>query len=304
MKILVTGSNGTIGTRLCEQLLEKGQEVSGLDIKANEWQESVDKITAKADLRQPGAFAKAPADADMLVHLAANAMVNPSVENPQLAMDNMQTVFNALEFARKKDIKRFIFASSREVYGNTEQPLHREEDADVEKAESPYSATKLAGEAMVRAYHACYGIDFIIIRYSNVYGMYDNSHRLIPASIRRAARGEPLQVYGRDKLLDFTYIDDSVAGTMLAMEKFRTARNEAYNIAYGRGSTIIEVVEQINRLLGNKSRVVVTEPRAGEVIKYIADISKARERLGYEPKVALEQGIKRAIDWFRQRGLI
>ncbi|RLI97010.1 MAG: nucleoside-diphosphate sugar epimerase [Candidatus Aenigmatarchaeota archaeon] len=303
-KILVTGSSGTIGTRLCERLLESGYEVVGMDIKPNEWNPEINKLTKVADMRDSDAFRGLPGDIGMVIHLAANAMVHPSVIDPTLAMDNMVTVFNALEYARTSGIKQFVFASSREVYGNSGKIKHKEEDAHIDMAESPYTATKLAGEAFVRAYGNCYDMDFVIIRFSNVYGMYDNSHRLIPSSIRRASRGEDLIVYGKEKLLDFTYIDDSVDGVMKAIEAIRTAGNETYNIAAGKASTIVEVVEMINEKLGGKSKVIVKESRTGEVIKYEADISKAKERLGYDPKVGLDEGITRSIEWFRQQGLI
>jgi len=301
--ILVTGSSGTIGTRLCEKLLEKGFEVIGLDQKRNQWNQEVNKITRIADLRDAKAFKGVP-KAGMIIHLAANARVYNSVLDPSLAMDNMKTTFNALEHARKSGIKKLIFASSREVYGNTENPMHREEEARVEMAESPYSATKLAAEALVRAYGNCYGMDFIITRFSNVYGMYDNSDRLVPNYIRRASKGEELHVYGRDKTLDFTYIDDSVNGIMAAIERFDSAKNDVYNIAAGKGSTILEVAELIKSLMKSSSNVVVSGNRPGEVVKYVADISKARQRLGYDPKVGLEEGLRLSIEWFRERKLI
>jgi len=299
-KILVTGSSGTIGTRLCELLMDKGHEVVGLDIKPNKWSDRVDKITVKADLLDPAAFDGLPDGIWTIVHLGAYALVYPLVVEPHKAMENMTMAFNALEYARKNGIGRFLFGSSREVYGNTAEIKHSEADAHVDNAESPYSATKLAVEAMVRAYQNCYGIDFIIIRFSNVYGMYDDSERLIPRSIRRARSGEELEVYGKEKTLDFTYIDDAVAGVMAAIEKFDAGKGETYNLATGSGTTIMEVVETINRLLGGKSRIKVTDPRAGEVIKYIADISKAKQRLGYEPKVSVQEGVKRSIDWYEK----
>jgi UDP-glucose 4-epimerase len=302
MKILVTGSSGTIGTRLCEQLLEKGHDVVGLDSKPNEWRQAVDKITVKADLLKPNAFDDIPEGIGMVIHLAAYPFVYQSVQNPQLAMDNMAMTFNALEYARKNGIKRFMFGSSREVYGNPEETVRKEDDARIEGTESPYAAMKLAGEAMVRAYQQCYGIDFVIIRFSNVYGMYDKSDRLMPKSIRRARAGETLEVYGRDKLLDFTFIDDSVSGVVAAIEKFddNGIRNETYNLAIGKPSTILHVVELINKSFGDKSKISVTNARPGEVIKYTANISKARERLGYNPKVGIEEGVSRAIKWYKK----
>ena len=302
MKILVTGSSGTIGTRLCEKLMEKGHEVIGLDIKPNQWNKEVDAITIKADMRKIDFFDKLPNDINMVVHLAANALVYPLVVEPSLAMDNSLMVFNSLEFCKKNNIKSYIFASSREVYGNTDKIEHSEDDVRVDHAESPYSATKLGSEALVRAYENCYGINFVIIRFSNVYGMYDSSDRLLPKCIRRAKVGDGLEVYGNEKMLDFTYIDDAINGVISAIGKFQNAKNEAYNLATGSGSTILYVVEKINELLGRKSQIKITVPRLGEVIKYIAVIDKAKSKLGYNPKVDIDEGIEKTIEWYGKNG--
>jgi UDP-glucose 4-epimerase len=303
-KILVTGSSGTIGTRLCEMLFEKGYDVVGLDNRSNEWSTKIDKITVKADMREASAFDGLPEGIDTIIHLGANALVYPLVVEPARAMDNLAMLFNALEYARKNNIKQFMFGSSREIYGNSSQVIHKEEDVRLEGSESPYAATKLGGEALIRSYQECYGIDFIIIRFSNVYGMYDSSDRLIPRCIRRARTGQALEVYGREKMLDFTYIDDAINGVIGAIEKFDNAKNQAYNLATGTGTTILSVVEKINQSFGNKSRINITDPRTGEVIKYIADISKAKARLGYDPKVNIDEGIKRSIEWYGKNGVV
>jgi len=300
-KILVTGASGTIGTRLCEKLLERRHDVIGLDNRPNKWNPAIDKEVIKADVRRPDAFADVPAGVETVVHLAANALVYPLVREPRKAMDNMEMVFNALEFARKNGVKEFIFGSSREVYGNSERIERKEEDVALERSESPYAATKMAAEALIRSYKECYGIDFIIIRFSNVYGMYDDSDRLIPRCIRRARKGEELEVYGRDKLLDFTYIDDAVNGIVSAIENFGKAKNETYNIATGRGTSILKVVQLINTAMGGKSKLKITDSRTGEVIKYIADISKAKRTLGFYPKTTIEEGVRKSIQWYENQ---
>lgn len=224
-KILVTGSNGTIGTALCEALMEMGYKVEGIDIKQNNWSEKVDRITAISDLRDRNCFSKLPGDFDMIIHLAANARVYNLVVNPGLARDNFEILFNILEFSRLKNIDRFIFASSREVYGNSGKVFHNEEEAYVKNCESPYTATKIGGEALVHSYHQCYDIDFVILRFSNVYGKYDDSDRVIPAFIETAKQNKDLIVFGEDKLLDFTYIDDCVDGIIKSIENFDGVKN-------------------------------------------------------------------------------
>ncbi len=302
MRILVTGSSGTIGTRLCEELMKRGHDVTGVDWVTNKWNDTVQGVTRNADMRDAEALEKiAPGVSfDALIHLAANARVYELVEDPARALDNMTTTFNALEFARKRGIKRFLFASSREVYGNSGQRTYKEDQVHVEHCESPYTASKLAGEALVEAYTRCYGIDHIIFRFSNVYGMYDDSIRVVPLFIRLARTHKPLQIFGGEKCLDFTYIDDCVTGIIQAAEKFDDVKNDTYNLAFGQGTTILHLAERIKELTGSSSEMEIGNPRTGEVVKYIADITKAREKLGYNPQIALDEGIKKAVTWYQE----
>ncbi|MDO8648466.1 MAG: NAD-dependent epimerase/dehydratase family protein [Candidatus Peregrinibacteria bacterium] len=300
MNILVTGSSGTIGTRLCETLLKQGKDVVGVDWVPNKWQPNVEAITTHLDLREDGALEKAklPKDIDAIVHLAANARVYELVEDPSRARDNFLTLFNALEFARKRGIKRFLFASSREVYGNAGAEKYSEEMVKVDLCESPYTASKLGGEALVQAYARCYDMDAVIFRFSNVYGMYDDSVRVVPLFLRLARKNEPLTVFGKDKCLDFTYIDDTVAGVILTLEKFADVKNETFNLAYGQGVTILHLAETIKSLTASTSAITHAESRTGEVVRFTADIAKAKSRLGYSPKVSFEEGIQRSVEWY------
>ena len=301
MKILVTGSSGTIGSRLCERLLQSKHEVIGVDWVPNKWLPDVQKITTLIDLRdeQKLKAQRSKLTADLIVHLAANARVYELVENPDRARDNILTSFNMLEFARKNGIKRFMFAGSREGYGNIPVKKYTEDLVRIENCESPYTASKIAGEALVEAYRRCYGIDQITFRFSNVYGMYDDSVRVVPQFIRLARANKPLAVFGKDKCLDFTYIDDAVHGIMQAIDRFDDAKNTTYNIAYGEGTTILELAEQVKALLKSSSDISITDSRTGEVIRYVADISKARKALGYSPKTPFNEGIKKAVEWYR-----
>lgn len=300
-RILVTGSSGTIGTRLCEKLLEAGYDIKGIDAKPNQWSSKINELTLTGDLREREIFEKLPKDFDMVIHLAANARVFNLVVDPSLARDNFETLFNTLEFTRKSGIKRFIFASSREVYGNSDHVIHSEDEAYVRNCESPYTASKIGGEALVHSYQQCYGIDFVIIRFSNVYGMYDGSDRLMPRFIQRTREGKDLHVYGKGKVLDFTYIDDSVSGLILSIEKFDDVKNDVFNVASGTGTTITEVAEEVIRQMNGKNRVVFEDNRTGEVVKYVADIWKARGKLGYEPRVPIREGVRRTIEWYTER---
>ncbi len=298
MKILVTGSSGTIGTRLCEKLLARGDAVIGFDWLENKWNEDVQNITTLLDMRDEEAVKAVHVDADILIHLAANARVYELVEHPDRARDNFLTTFNALEFARANNIKRFMFASSRESYGNTGVEKYTEDLVRVHNCESPYTASKVGGEALVEAYRRCYGIDQITFRFSNVYGMYDDSVRVVPLFIRLARKNEPMVIFGKDKCLDFTYIDDTVSGIIAGIDTFETAKNDTYNLATGEGTTIIKLAEDIRKLCGSDSKITLGASRTGEVIRYIADISKARKKLGYEPKTTFDEGVTKAVEWY------
>lgn len=301
MKILVTGSSGTIGTRLCEELIKAGHDVVGADWERCKWNDAVEALRIDIDLRHKDEYTKLPTDIDLIIHLAANARVYELVEHPERAMDNFIDTFNILEFARMHGIKRFMFASSRETYGNIHLQggqKYSEDKAHFMTCESPYTASKIGGEALCEAYKRCYGIDMIIWRFSNVYGMYDDSVRVVPLFFRQLRAGKPVHVYGKDKCLDFTYIDDCVSGILLGLEKWESAKNDTYNLAYGEGSTILHLAELMKTLLQSDSKIEIGTARTGEVTHYIADISKAKKKLGYAPQTPFEEGVKKAVEWY------
>jgi UDP-glucose 4-epimerase len=298
-KVLVTGASGTIGTHLCEALLEKGYDVVGVDYRPNQWNEEIGAITIDQDLRdRDGVMKNLPTDVDAIVHLAANARVYNLVVDPVLARDNFETVFNTIEFARRNNIPKFIFSSSREVYGNTDKVVHAEDDADMKHCESAYTATKIGGEALVHAYRRCYDMDAVIVRFSNVYGKYDESDRFVPLVIKKCLMGEDITIFGKEKLLDFTYISDAVGGVIGILEKFDDVKNDVYNLAYSGGATLVSVAEKVRDMLAAENEIIIKDNRVGEVVKYVADISRARERIGYEPQVHVDEGLRRSVDWY------
>jgi UDP-glucose 4-epimerase len=301
MKVLITGSSGTIGTRLSERLLEQGYEVFGFDKKLNKWHSSLNKLTIIGDLLKKEDIKRIPAGIDMIVHLAANARVYDLVVEPDLALDNIVTTYNVLEFARKNSIKNIIFSSSRESYGNREKITAKEGDIDINLCESPYAASKISDEVLVYSFSKCYGINYVVCRFSNVYGMYDESERFVPVMIKNMKKNENVEIFGKDKILDFTYIDDCVGGVIKCIEKFDDVKNNTFNIASGRGAKLIDVAKIIKKNLESKSRILTGKNRQGEVVKFIADISKAKKMLDYNPKYRLLDGLKLAIDWYLKR---
>lgn len=298
--VLVTGSSGTVGTQLCQKLLDKGYSVTGVDIESNQWSKPVDENTRILDLGVSSSLDKLPQNIDLVIHLAANARVHKLVQNPDLAKENFDTTFNILEYAREIGAD-FIFSSSREVYGNNGKIIYDETDTYVDECESPYTASKIGGEALVKSYDVCYDIDTSIVRFSNVYGKYDASNRVIPLFIAQASQGKDLTVYGDDKVLDFTYIDDCVDGVVRVVEQFNKAAGSTFNIASGEGTSLVEVAQTIVDKLGADVSIHVEENRTGEVSRYVADISKANKIFGYEPSYDIDEGIEATVDWYLSR---
>jgi len=300
-KILVTGSSGTMGTRLCERLLEEGHAIVGADWKPNKWNKDIDTRTIQIDLRdKKEVLAVLPADVDFIVHLAANARVYDLVLDPQKARDNFETLFNVLEFSRQKNVKRFIYASSREVYGNSDKIVYNEDDAFVKNCESPYTASKVGGESLVHSFRQCYGIEFIIFRFSNVYGMYDESDRIIPLFIKLCKEGRDLTVFGKEKLLDFTYIDDAIGGILSGIKKFDRIHNDVFNIGSSEGTSLLDIANLIRDTINKDVKINIGESRTGEIKRFVADISKAKQKLDFNPRTSILEGIKKSVKWYHQ----
>lgn len=309
-RVLVTGSSGQIGTNLALRLQADGHQVFGVDKRSNTWTDAFRYVLQ--DLGAPyrdfaGGIGSVPyPPCDVVVHLAANAKVHELVTQPHRAIENIHITFNVLEYCRANRLP-VIFASSREVYGDIHRYITEETHADFSFTESPYSASKISGEALIYSYARCYGLPYIVFRFSNVYGRYDSDiermERVIPLFIQRMARGEPVTVYGADKVLDFTYVDDCVDGLARGIERLLAGAvvNETINLAYGEGNTIVRMAELIAMALDVRPHITV-EPakRAGEVTRYIADIAKAAELLDYHPQTPLEEGIPRAVDWWKR----
>ncbi len=311
MKVLITGSSGEIGTNLGLTLQARGDTIFGVDKRLNTW---TDKIpTLLQDLSQrfenyKGGIGSALYDTpDVVVHLAANAKVHELVEHPQRALDNIIITFNVLEYCRINNIP-IIYASSREVYGDmhrfeTAEHTINEPTANFVFTESTYSASKIAGESLIYSYAQCYKLPYIIFRFSNVYGRYDNDlarmERVIPLFIEKIKSGKPVVIFGKEKKLDFTYVDDTVQGIVKGIDALTSARvtNQTINLAYGEGRTLTELVSYISDTLNMPTTPTYEEARPGEITFFVADITKAKELLGYEPTTSLQAGIKKAIAW-------
>ena len=304
MRVLITGSSGQIGTNLALRLIADGHEVVGVDKRQNTWTDAFRYLLQ--DLSGNLAGVEYP-PVDVVVHLAAHAKVHQLVREPHRALENVVITFNVLELCRRLRVP-IVLASSREVYGD----VHRfegydEATADFAFTESTYSASKIAGEAFVYSYARCYGLPYLVFRFSNVYGRFDNDLqrmvRVLPLFTHSMLRDEPITVFGgNDKTLDFTYVDDCVDGIALGVEALVEGRvvNHTINLAFGQGNTLIRAAELIAAELGAEPRLTVAPSLLGEVTHYVADITKARTLLAWEPEVPLEEGLKRSVAWFRE----
>jgi UDP-glucose 4-epimerase len=312
MRILVTGSSGQIGTNLAVRLIRDGHEVFGVDKRTNPWVSADTFPTLLQDLAghysafRGGVNGVEYPEADLVVHLAAHAKVHQLVRQPHRALENAIMTFNVLEYARELNLP-VIFSSSREVYGD----VHRFEEyaetvADFAFTESTYSASKIAGEAFIYSYARCYGLRYLVFRFSNVYGRFDNDLqrmvRVLPLWIHKLSRGEGITVYGEDKMLDFTYVDDCIDGIVRGIDALASGSvaNDTVNLAYGQGNRLLRAAQLIGEELGVDPDITLAPPLLGEVTHYVADVTKARDLLGYEPQVPLDEGIKRAVAWFRE----
>lgn len=310
MNVLVTGSSGQIGTNLGVALMARGDRVLGLDKRPNAWVDSLETQTVDlVALARENETPDLPFVPDVIVHLAAWAKVHQLVREPEKALENIEMAFAALEIARKHKCP-IVFGSSREVYGDIHRHVTDEAAADFVVAESPYSASKIAGEAMFYSYAKCYGLPHLVFRFSNVYGRYDNDldrmERVTPLFVRKIARGEPITVFGRNKMLDFTFVDDCVSGLMAGLDAIvaRRVTNQTINLAYGQGQTLYDLVSLIELALGKAADATYAPSQTGEVTRYVADISKAKQLLGYSPQTPLTRGIGRYVAWCRETKFI
>ncbi len=304
MNILITGSSGQIGTNVGLALMDRGDKIVGIDKRANSWTDRIE--TVELDLTRSRFEDLPDGDRfDLVLHFAANAKVYELVEHPERAMDNITILFTVLDYCRRNRLG-IIFASSREVYGDIHRHVTDEAAADFVVAESPYSASKIAGEALIYSYAQCYKLPFLVFRFSNVYGRYDNDlermERVIPLFVDRIARDLPIVVYGKEKVLDFTYVDDCIAGVLAGVDALAQGRvvGQTVNLAFGHGSTLLDIVNIASLALGKEPSVRYEPSRSGEVTRYVADITKARELLGYQPQVPLSSGLVKAVRSWRK----
>jgi UDP-glucuronate 4-epimerase len=309
MKVLVTGGAGFIGSHLCEALLARGDQVAVLD-NFNDFYDPALKrknasLLARAkivtgDIRDKELVAKLFADGkfDAVVHLAAMAGVRPSLLDPLHYEDvNVRGTLILLEELKQRPETRFVFASSSSVYGANERVPFREDD-DIHKPVSPYASTKRAGELMCFTHHHLYGIPTSCLRFFTVYGPRQRPEMAIHKFVKAVLEKKPLPFYGDGSTRrDYTYIDDIVDGVVRALD--RCDGYEIYNLGESATTSLSELVRMIGEACGVEPILDRQPMQPGDVEITYADVSKARTRLGYDPRTPVRAGIEQFVAWYR-----
>jgi nucleoside-diphosphate-sugar epimerase len=309
MRVLVTGAAGFIGSHLVRRLIGEGHDVVGFDDLSEGSMDNLagipDAKLIRGDLRDPGAVSRAAARCDAILHHGGMKSVPLSVRMPEAFTDvNIRGTLNVLLAARAADAA-VVFASSSSVYGD--QDVHPVREDMEPRPLSPYAATKLAGEALCRSWWHSYSVPTVSFRYFNVYGPGQDPQSEYAAVIPRFAmaclRGEAPVIYGDgEQSRDFTYIDDVIDANLAAIEHPEAAAGEILNIGGGRSPTSVNLLlELVADALGVSPEPTFAPPREGDIRVSHADVSAARRLLAYEPRVPIEEGIRRTTAWFRER---
>jgi UDP-glucuronate 4-epimerase len=312
MRLLVTGIAGFIGSHLTERLLARGHEVTGLDSFDAFYERSVKEANLAAvgknrviegDILDTALLDRILGSAryDAIVHVAALAGVSPSLKEPARYMRvNIEGTQLVVDAAVRHGIRRIVFASSSSVYGaNTKVPFH--EDDRIDDPVSPYAASKRGAELLLRAAVHTNGLDVAALRYFTVYGPRQRPDMAIHQFTRAILRDEPVLLRGSGETSrDYTFIDDIIDGTVGAIERQRPGFR-AYNLGGSQATRLDELVAAIGAAVGKAPRVQVVAEMRGDVQHTLADVTRARQELGYDPKIGLEEGLRRFVAWYRGR---
>jgi UDP-glucuronate 4-epimerase len=310
--VLVTGVAGFIGSHLAERLLSIGYRVVGLDnfddyyspiIKLDNIQslQATDGFQmVQGDVRDTGLLARifSENEISMVAHLAARAGVRPSLEQPLLYQDiNIGGTISMLEASRASTVKQFIFASSSSVYGVSETDLFNEETSGLYPI-SPYAASKASAEIYCHTYSRLYSLPVTVLRLFTVYGPRQRPEMAIHHFVGLVERGEEVALFGDGTSnRDYTYIDDIVAGFEAAL-MYRREPFQVFNLGGGRTVKLDYLIKVIEEAVGKKARTTYQPQPPGEMPSTLADISKAKVVLGYQPRTTIEEGIPRFVQWY------
>jgi nucleoside-diphosphate-sugar epimerase len=311
-KYLVTGAAGFIGAKVCDFLLDDGNSIVGVDnlnnaydVRLKDWrlarlvsrpgflfqkQDIADRAAVEAMVAELGPF-------DAVINLAARAGVRASVENPWAFLDTNTTgTLNLLEACRHYSIPKFVLASTSSLYGaNAPQPTP--ETADSSAPLQPYAASKKGAEVMAHSYHYLYGLDVTIFRYFTVYGPAGRPDMVMFRFAQWIREGRPVLLNGDGtQSRGFTFVDDIARGTIAGLKPLGY---EIMNLGGHEAITMNEMIERLEELIGCKANVQHRPFHKADMLSNLADISKARRLLGWEPQVNLLEGMRRLVEWYQ-----
>ncbi len=307
-RYLVTGAAGFIGSSLAAALLARGERVRGLDNFATGKRENLERIPGmeliEGDVADLATARAACRGIEVIFHEAAIPSVPRSVADPIGSNQaNVVGTVNLLVAAQEAGVQRIVYAASSSAYGNNPSLPKREDFLPAPL--SPYAVAKLAGEHYLAAFHAVHGMTTVSLRYFNVFGPHQDAASAYAAVLAKFINamldGEPPQVHGDgEQSRDFTYIDNVVAGNLLAAAAPAAAvAGQVINVATGTRITLNQVLELLRPMLGYQGEVRYGPPRAGDVQHSLADISRAQRLLGYQPRVSFAEGLERTVAWYR-----
>lgn len=315
--VIVTGAAGFIGMHVAERLLDRGETVVGVDVFNAYYDPRLKEARAarlegragfrmvRADIAEHEAMRALVADsgADRVVHLAAQAGVRYSLENPfAYERSNLAGHLSILEACRHAGVEHLVYASSSSVYGD--RPLEgqgfREDDPTVSPV-SLYAATKRSCELLSQSYARLYGFPQSGLRFFTVYGPWGRPDMAYYSFTRRIVRGEPIEVYGEGRMArDFTYIDDIVDGVLGVLDHPPAqGAHEVYNVGDSQPVGLMEMIATLEAALGVQANKIMRPMQPGDVTATYADVSKLNALTGYRPRVALTEGLPRFVDWWR-----
>jgi GDP-mannose 4,6-dehydratase len=311
-KVLITGASGFIGSHTVESALDRGYSVRVfLRYNSTGYVGNLRFLGKKlkeieifwGDIRDYTSVLRAVKGVDYVIHLAAQISVPYSFQNPiDFAMNNVVGTTNILKASVECGISKFVYTSTSEIFGGSDEPLN-EDSLRIPK--SPYSASKVGADAMVKSFFYTYDLNTLILRPFNTFGPRQSIRALIPWIIYQGLRSEKVKLGNLEPKRDFTYVKDTVEGILLALEK-ETEGGDEINLGTGRSFSVMEVVEVVSKVLGKNLKVEVEEklkrPKKAEVFNLIADNSKAKRVLGWEPKWSFEEGVRETVEYVRSLG--
>ena len=308
---LVTGGAGFIGSHLVEALLRRGDQVRVLDNLSTGRRENLEKNAAKvdfleADVNDAAAVGRAVAGCEVVFHEAALASVPRSVETPlETHAACASGTLNVLDQARRAGVRRVVYAASSSAYGN--QPTPRKTETDLPSPLSPYAAAKLTGELYCQAFWHSYGLETVALRYFNVFGPRQDPNgpyaAVIPLFIKAILSGQRPTIYGDGgQTRDFTYVENVVQANLKAAAAPAEAAGRVFNVGNGQTVSLLDLLKTLNEIMGGRIEPIFAPPRAGDVRDSLADITLARQVLGYEPTVDLRDGLRPTVEFYRGAG--